>query len=71
LRSLAQEARVIERFRVIEAAQQDGVTAAARRFECSRTTVYKLLCRYEQGGLLGLVNRPEARSSRWRRTWWS
>lgn len=58
MRSLAQEARVIERFRVIEAAQQDGVTAAARRFECSRTTVYKLLCRYEQGGLLGLVNRP-------------
>ena len=39
---LRQEARVIERFRIIE------VTEAARRFGCSRTTVYKLIARYRE-----------------------
>jgi len=53
-----QEACVIERFRIIEVAQQEGVTAAARRFGCSRTTVYTLRARYQRGGLMGLVNRP-------------
>jgi transposase InsO family protein len=55
---LRQEARVIERFQVIELARREGVTAAAREFECSRTTVYQLLARYERGGLQGLLNRP-------------
>ena len=49
---LRQEARVIERFRIIE------VTEAARRFGCSRTTVYELIARYQEGGLRGLMNRP-------------
>lgn len=53
-----QEGCVIERFRIMEVAQQEGVTAAARRFECSRTTVYTLQARYQRGGLMGLVNRP-------------
>ena len=39
---LREEARVIERFRIIE------VTEAARRFGCSRTTVYKLIARYQE-----------------------
>jgi len=34
------------------------VSAAARRFACSRTTVYKLQRRYQEGGLLALANRP-------------
>jgi len=56
--SLRQESRVIERFRIVEMAQQESVTEAARRFECSRTTVYKLISRYQEGGLMALANRP-------------
>jgi transposase InsO family protein len=55
---LRQEARVIERFRIIEVAEAESVTAAARRYGCSRTTVYKLIARYRQGGLRALVNQP-------------
>jgi hypothetical protein len=36
---LRQEARVIERFRITEVAEAESVTAAARRYGCSRTTV--------------------------------
>jgi hypothetical protein len=36
---LRQEARVVERFRIIEVAEAASVTEAARRFGCSRTTV--------------------------------
>lgn len=56
--SLRQEAVVVERFRIVEAARREGVSEAARTCECSRTTVYKLMARYEQGGLEALVNRP-------------
>ena len=56
--SLKQEARIIERFRIVALAQQESVSAAARHFECSRTTVYHLLERYQQGGLLALANQP-------------
>ena len=56
--SLGQEAVVVERFRIVEAARRDGVSEVARMFECSRTTVYKLMERYQQGGLEALVNRP-------------
>jgi transposase InsO family protein len=56
--SLKQEARVIERCRVVEVAEQESVTEAARRFGCSRTTVYKLISRYREGGLMALANRP-------------
>jgi len=55
---LRQEARVIERFRIIEVAEAESVTEAARRFGCSRTTVYKLIERYQEGGLKALMNRP-------------
>jgi len=58
LASLRQEAVVVERFRVVEAARREGVSEAARMFECSRSTVYKLMERYEQGGLEALVSRP-------------
>jgi len=34
------------------------VTEAARRFGCSRTTAYKLIGRYREGGLRALMNRP-------------
>lgn len=56
--ALKQEARIIERFRIVDMAQQESVSAAARHFGCSRTTVYKLQARYEQGGLHALANRP-------------
>jgi transposase InsO family protein len=56
--SLAQEAVIIERFRIVEYANQESITAAARRFKCSRTTVYKLQKSYQEGGLLALANRP-------------
>jgi hypothetical protein len=36
---LRQEARVVERFRIIEVAEAESMTEAARRFGCSRTTV--------------------------------
>lgn len=55
---LRQEAKVVERLRIIEAAQQESVTEAAREHGCSRTTVYKLIARYRQGGLAALMNRP-------------
>lgn len=55
---MKQRARVEERLRVVMWAQEQGVTAAARRFECSRTTVHSLLVRYEREGLQGLLNRP-------------
>jgi transposase InsO family protein len=58
LASLGTEAVVVERLRIVEAARLEGVNQAARMFECSRTTVYKLMERYEAGGLEGLVNRP-------------
>jgi len=58
---LRQEARVVERFRIIEVAEAELVMEAARRFDCSRTTVYKLIARYREGGLRGLMNRPRAR----------
>ena len=48
----------MERFRILETARREGVSEAARMFECSRTTVYKLMQRYEAGGLQALVNRP-------------
>src|SRR5512136_945667 len=55
---MKQEARIIERFRIVEMAQQESVSVAARHFACSRTTIYHLLERYEQGGLLALANQP-------------
>jgi transposase InsO family protein len=55
---MKQRARVEERLRMVMWAQEQGVTAAARRFECSRTTVHSLLVRYEREGLQGLMNRP-------------
>ena len=58
--SLRQEATVIARLRIIEVAERESVAEAARRFDCSRTTVYGLLARYRRGGLLALVNQPRS-----------
>lgn len=46
------------RFRMVEVAQREGVTVAARRFGVSRPTVYKVLQRWESKGARGLLNRP-------------
>lgn len=48
---LRQEARVVERLRVIEVAEAESVTEAARWFACSRTSAYKLIARCQEGGL--------------------
>jgi len=53
-----QEAVVVERVRIIQTAEREGVSAAAREHQCSRTTVYALCRRYEAAGLAGLCNRP-------------
>jgi transposase InsO family protein len=58
LRGIRQEAGVIERIKIIEAAREQGVSAAARHYGCSRTTVYALLRRHRQQGLEGLLNQP-------------
>lgn len=46
------------RFRMVEVAQREGVTAAARQYGVSRPTVYKVLQRFEREGAAGLLNRP-------------
>jgi len=53
-----QRPQVEERMRVVLYAEDHGPGAAARRFGCSRTTVYKLLARYRGGGMGALQNRP-------------
>jgi transposase InsO family protein len=58
VRGLRQEGRIVERLRIIEAAGREGISAAARAHECSRSTVYKLIARHQEGGLEGLANRP-------------
>lgn len=50
--------RVIERLRIVEVAEAESVTEAARRYGCSRTTVYKLIARYREGGLKALMKSP-------------
>lgn len=49
---------MVERLRIIETARQEGIARAVRQYQCSRTTVYALLARYEAGGLASLLNRP-------------
>ena len=49
------------RFRMVEVAQADGVSAAARQFGVSRPTVYKVLHRWETEGAQGLLSRPRGR----------
>jgi transposase InsO family protein len=58
VRGIRQEACAVQRLRIIETARQRGIAAAAREHECSRTTVYALLRRFEQGGFDGLCNQP-------------
>ena len=55
---MKQRARVEARLRVVMWAHEHGATAAAPRFECSRTTVYQLQARYERARLQGLLNKP-------------
>jgi hypothetical protein len=48
--SLAQEVVISERFRIVECADQESVSIAARRVDCSRTTVYELHKASGEGG---------------------
>ena len=58
VRSRIKESVVGERLLIVQTARGEGVSVASRRFDCSRTTVYALLVRYERGGLAALLNRP-------------
>ena len=48
--SLRQEARVIERVRIVEMAVAESVTEAARRFQCPRTYAACLRTHYVDPG---------------------
>jgi transposase InsO family protein len=52
------QAVVSDRLMIVTAAQMEGVSAASRKFDCSRTTIYALMARYRAQGLEGLLNRP-------------
>ena len=58
MRRVARDPVARMRFRMVEVAQREGVTAAARRYGVSRPTVYKVLHRWEAEGATGLLNRP-------------
>ena len=57
-RNVATDPAARVRFRMVEVARKEGVTAAARQFEVSRPTVYKALHRFETEGAQGLLDRP-------------
>jgi len=58
VRNRRQEAVALERYGIVRTALEEGISPAARRHECSRSTVQRLLRRYDQGGLWALCNRP-------------
>lgn len=53
-----QEAAALGRYRIVQTAQEQGISAAARRWGCARSTVQRLVRRYQEGGLWALCNRP-------------
>lgn len=57
-RNVARDPVARVRFRMLEVAREEGVTAAARQFGVSRPTVYKVMARFESEGAQGLLNRP-------------
>jgi putative transposase len=57
-RNVATDPVARARFRMVEVAQKEGVSAAARQFGVSQPTVYKVLERFATEGAQGLLNRP-------------
>jgi len=55
---------VLQRYRMVECAQKEGATEASRRFGVSRPTLYKLMARYEEKGIEGLLNRAHGGQNR-------
>lgn len=58
MRNRRVEAQALARWRVVETAQEEGMSEAGRRHGVARSTVQRLVRRYEAGGLWALCNQP-------------
>ena len=58
MRNRRQEAVALARWRVVDTALKEGISQAAREHGCARSTVQRLLRRYQAGGLWALCNQP-------------
>jgi len=65
MRNRRQEAVALARWKIVETAQREGMSQAAREQGCARSTVQRLVRRYLQHGLWALCNQPGAPASRW------
>jgi len=55
---------VLQRYRMVECTQKEGATEASRHFGVSRPTPYKLMARYDEKGIEGLLNRDHGGQNR-------
>ena len=58
MRNRRHEAAALARYRVVETALEEGLSEAARRHGHARSTVQRLVRRYQSEGLWGLCNHP-------------
>ena len=58
MRNRRREAVALARWRIVDTALREGISQAARAHECARSTVQRVLRRYQQGGLWALCNQP-------------
>ena len=58
MKNRRQEGAALARYRVVQTAEEEGISAAARKHGCARSTVQRLVRRYREGGLWALCNRP-------------
>jgi transposase InsO family protein len=58
MRNRRQEATALARYHIVQTALEQGISHAARHHQCARSTVQRLVRRYDQGGLWTLCSRP-------------
>ena len=58
MKNRRQEGAALARYRVVQTAEEQGMSPAARKHGCARSTVQRLMRRYQEGGLWALCNRP-------------
>lgn len=58
MRNRRREAAALARWHVVQTAAEEGASAAARRHGVARSTVQRLVRRYQVGGIEALCNRP-------------
>jgi len=56
VRKARQQAVVVARMRIVVTAEEAGISAATRRWECARSTVQRLVRRFREGGPEALCN---------------